>query len=254
MRVLASLAIAAACGFMAGCDNSPGKPDPSHIWKPDSAVTDFDTLFSQNCRGCHAIGDGMAAGHMMNDPIYLAITPPATMKAIIQNGVPKSAMPAFQDTMGGALTEKQIDIIVHTLYQRYSRPQDLGGVQLPPYSAPLGNAAAGQQAFQTYCASCHGTDGAGGPNGKSVVDPVYLSLVTDQALRTAVIAGRVDFGMPDWRGYVKDKPMSDTEIADVVAWLASKRPSAGAPTFQPSSVSSPAAAAPSTPSPTPQAP
>jgi cytochrome c oxidase cbb3-type subunit 3/ubiquinol-cytochrome c reductase cytochrome c subunit len=56
-----------------------------------------------------------------------------------------------------------------------------------------------------------------------VVDSAYLALVSDQALRTAVIAGRVDLGMPDWREAVADRPMTPQEIADVVAWLASHR-------------------------------
>jgi hypothetical protein len=36
--------------------------------------------------------------------------------------------------------------------------------------------------------------------------------------------------MPDWRGYVTGRPMTSTEIADVVAWLAAQRvPFAGQP-------------------------
>ena len=66
-------------------------------------------------------------------------------------------------------------------------------------------------------------EGKGGEKGASVVDPSYLALVSDQGLRTAVIAGRADLGMPDWRGYVPGHPMNDEEIADVVAWLASHR-------------------------------
>ena len=38
-----------------------------------------------------------------------------------------------------------------------------------------------------------------GRRAGSIVDPAYLALVSDQALRTTVIAGRPDLGMPDWR-------------------------------------------------------
>jgi mono/diheme cytochrome c family protein len=79
----------------------------------------------------------------------------------------------------------------------------------------------GATVYQTYCAKCHGPEGKGGETGGSVVDASYLALVSDQGLRTAVIAGRVDLGMPDWRGYVPGKPMTDQEISDVVAWMAS---------------------------------
>jgi hypothetical protein len=30
-------------------------------------------------------------------------------------------------------------------------------------------------------------------------------------------------GAPDWRGNIPGKPMTDREITDVVAWLASRR-------------------------------
>jgi len=38
-----------------------------------------------------------------------------------------------------------------------------------------------------------------------------------------VITGKAELGAPDWRGNVPGKPMSDQEITDVVAWLASRR-------------------------------
>jgi len=50
-----------------------------------------------------------------------------------------------------------------------------------------------------------------------------LALVSNQGLRTIVIAGRPELGAPDWRGNVRGKPMSDQEVTDVVAWLASRR-------------------------------
>jgi cytochrome c oxidase cbb3-type subunit 3/ubiquinol-cytochrome c reductase cytochrome c subunit len=50
-----------------------------------------------------------------------------------------------------------------------------------------------------------------------------LALVTDQYLRTTVIAGRVDLGMPDWRGYLAGQALTAQQIADVVAWLAAQR-------------------------------
>ena len=57
----------------------------------------------------------------------------------------------------------------------------------------------------------------------SIVDRSYLALVSDQYLRMTVIAGRPQLGAPDWRGNVPGRPMSDQEVTDVVAWLASSR-------------------------------
>jgi cytochrome c oxidase cbb3-type subunit 3 len=82
--------------------------------------------------------------------------------------------------------------------------------------------AQGQAAFGTFCASCHDADGTGGKAG-SVVRPAYLGLVSDQYLRTIVIAGRNDLGCPDFQNRVPGKPMSEEEISGVVAWLVSQR-------------------------------
>jgi cytochrome c oxidase cbb3-type subunit 3/ubiquinol-cytochrome c reductase cytochrome c subunit len=54
------------------------------------------------------------------------------------------------------------------------------------------------------------------------VNGSYLALISDQGLRSIVIAGRPDEGMPDWRTFGA-QPMTDQQISDVVAWLASKR-------------------------------
>ncbi len=78
--------------------------------------------------------------------------------------------------------------------------------------------------YATYCASCHGTGSKGGPKAGSVTNGAYLSLISDQGLRTIVITGRPDFGAPDWRGNVSGQPMTDQQISDVVAWLVAQRP------------------------------
>ena len=93
---------------------------------------------------------------------------------------------------------------------------------MPAYSAPLGEAARGSQVFAAACASCHGADGTGGAGDKkagSIVDASYLGLVSNQYLRTIVIAGRPDLGCPNFSNRTLGKAMSDSDIADVTAWL-----------------------------------
>ena len=48
--------------------------------------------------------------------------------------------------------------------------------------------------------------------------------MTPQALRTTVIVGRPDLGMPDWRDQVKGKPMTAQDVSDVVAFLVAQKP------------------------------
>ncbi len=69
----------------------------------------------------------------------------------------------------------------------------------------------------------NGGDGRGGNKASSIVNGAYLALVSDQELRTIVIAGRPELGAPDWRGNVEGRPMSAEEISDVVAWLSAHR-------------------------------
>ena len=78
-------------------------------------------------------------------------------------------------------------------------------------------------AFKGYCESCQGPEGRGAAKGSAITNDSFLALVSDQALRTIVIAGRPELGAPDWRGNVPGKPMSEQDVTDVVTWLASRR-------------------------------
>jgi len=98
------------------------------------------------------------------------------------------------------------------------------GVTLPPYAGDgAGNAARGRQVFASACQSCHGPDGTGHAAVGSITDASYLALVSDQALRNLVIAGRPDLGHPDWRGYPPGRPLTTQQVSDVVAWLSAQR-------------------------------
>jgi cytochrome c oxidase cbb3-type subunit 3 len=133
-------------------------------------------------------------------------------------------MPAFAQSSGGMLTDKQIDVITNQIRSRWSRRGILDAANPPSYAAKSpGNNLRGALAYKTYCESCHGPDGRGGPKGSAITDDSFLALVSDQGLRTIVIVGRAELGAPDWRGDLPGKPMSEQEVTDVVAWLASRR-------------------------------
>ena len=218
-------------GLAAGCDRLPGKPTLEERWKSATEVTDFSQLYARNCSGCHGADGRLGAARPLNDPLYLALVSAATLRAMIAQGVPGTSAPAFAQPAGGPLTDKQIDVLVEGIRSRWGKAENFKNVAFPPYglqdaiakgSGP-GDPQRGAVAYQTYCAQCHGKDGSGGPKGGSVIDPAYLALVSDQALRTAVIAGRPDLGMPDWRANVPGRPMSPQEVSAVVAWVASHR-------------------------------
>lgn len=213
------------CGFalVSGCDRLPGKPKEEDRWRPPEEIKNFTELFDTNCRACHSNGRTLGASISMNNPAYLAVVPREVMQKVIDQGIAGTAMPAFSQQAGGLLTETQTGIIVDGIFA-WAKGHEAPTDNLPPYSAALGNADHGKEVFAAACASCHGPEGTGlKDKGGSVVDPAYLDLVSDQYLRTVVIAGRSDFGMPGFREYVTGKPMTSDEISDVVAWLASHR-------------------------------
>jgi mono/diheme cytochrome c family protein len=187
-------------------------------------MVNFDVLYGQNCAGCHGVeGSGGAAMSLAN-PTFLAIADDDVIRHTAANGVPGTPMPAFAQSAGGMLTDKQIDALVRGI-RSWAKPQALRGTTAPAYAAQApGDAQRGANAYRTYCSSCHGADGRGGSKASSIVDGSYLALVSDQQLRTIVIAGRPELGAPDWRGDVEGRPMSPQDISDVVAWLSSQRP------------------------------
>ncbi len=205
-----------------GCNSLTALPGPAPV-RPD-AVLNFDVLYAQNCSGCHGPNGSGGAAFPLADPVYLAVIDDATLRKVIAEGVPNSLMPAFASSSGGMLTEQQVDAIVRGIRQRWAQPGALAGVTPPPYAASApGDSNHGQQVYGTFCASCHGPEGKGTAKGSSIVDGSYLSLVSDQELRTAVICGRPDLDAPDWQNDVPGRAMTDQEISDVVAWLVSQR-------------------------------
>jgi mono/diheme cytochrome c family protein len=207
----------------AACSVLPGRPGPnSEVIAPDQ-ILEFNILYAQNCAGCHGAGGSGGAGNALRDPVFLAIADDSAIRNATANGVRGTPMPAFAQSAGGMLADKQIDALVRGI-RSWAQSNDLRGANPPPFATKAaGNAQHGAEVYQTFCSRCHGPNGAGGQSANSIVDPSYLALVSDQYLRTEVIAGRPELGAPDWRGNLPGKPMSDQEVADVVAWLAARR-------------------------------
>lgn len=220
------LCASAVMGLMlfSGCSSPRGQPRQGSEFLSPSEVLEFGTLFSENCAGCHGAEGRGGAAIALADPVYLAVADDALIRKVIANGVRGTAMPAFAQSAGGMLTDKQIDVIASEIRSRWSRQGILNGVNPPSYAPnSAGDAQRGEVAYKTYCESCHGPGGHGGPKGSSIANDSFLALVSDQGLRTIVIAGRPELGAPDWRGNVPGKSMSDQEVTDLVAWLGSRR-------------------------------
>lgn len=226
MKVFRHLYVLVALGMMLtyGCGAPHGQPNKGSEVLAPNEVLEFGILYAENCAGCHgAEGRGGAAIALAN-PVYLAIADDGSIRKVIANGVRGTAMPAFAESAGGMLTDAQIDLIAKEIRSRWSQEGVLDAATAPSYAPKsTGDAQRGQVAYKTYCESCHGPGGGGGRKGSAITDDSFLALVSNQGLRTIVITGRPELGAPDWRENVPGKPMSDQEVTDVVAWLASRR-------------------------------
>jgi cytochrome c oxidase cbb3-type subunit III len=217
--------LALSCGLFAnGCGRLPGKPAPGpEVPRPESILSSH-VLYAQNCAGCHGADGLHGPSTPLASPVYQALVDDATLRRVVTQGLPGSMMPAFSKSFGGDLTDAQVDAIVHGIRADWKTGKGVAGASIPPYADDgKGNVKAGEQVYANNCANCHGP--AGGKIGEagSVLDPAFLSLVVPQTLRTTVIVGRPDLGMPDWRDQ-KDDPMTAQEVSDVVAFLVAQKP------------------------------
>jgi cytochrome c oxidase cbb3-type subunit 3 len=217
--------LVAVAGILAsGCGAPHGQPTKGSEVLAPNEVLGFGTLYAENCAACHgAEGRGGAAIALAN-PVYLAIADDAAIRKVISNGVPGTAMPAFAESAGGLLTDAQIDVLTKDIRSSWSKQGILDTVTAPSYAPKSeGDTQRGEATYKTYCESCHGPGGGGGRKGSAITNDSFLALISDQGLRTIVIAGRLELGAPDWRRDLPGKPMSDQEVTDVVTWLASRR-------------------------------
>src|SRR5271168_3457447 len=192
MKRIKTLSALAVLNLMvlAACSSPHGQPETNSEPIAPSQVLEFDTLYAQNCAGCHGAQGRGGASIALANPVYLAIVDETTMRNIVAKGVRGTSMPAFAQSAGGMLTEQQIAVIASGIFSSWGRKQVLDGINPTSYAASAaGNTDHGQLVFGTYCASCHGSEGGGTLKGSAITNDSFLALVSDQGLRTIVITG-----------------------------------------------------------------
>src|SRR5258706_13422113 len=118
-----------------GCSKAPGRPGPGEMPVVPGEISDFSTLYEQNCSGCHGVeGKGGAAIALAN-PVYLAIADDTILHRATANGIPGTSMPPFAHSAGGMLTDKQVDVIVGGIRERCTKPDVARSADTRPYSA-----------------------------------------------------------------------------------------------------------------------
>src|SRR5215469_7732155 len=116
MFLLASLVVSTiAC-------TPPGRPSSASRVIPPGKITDFDTLYGENCSGCHGEDGRGGPAIGLGDPLYLAIADDSTIRRVAAEGVKGTSMPGFAQSAGGFLSHEQIDSIVTGMRTRWARP------------------------------------------------------------------------------------------------------------------------------------
>jgi mono/diheme cytochrome c family protein len=207
---------------VAACDRVPlEQPGPSEV------VASWDALYMTNCAGCHGADGVRGAARPMADPSYLATVARADLARVISRGQ-GTLMPAFGASSGGPLSDAEVDRLVDGMREVWGKE---GSASAVAWAGSEGDPQAGAGVYASFCQACHGQpDGRSAGLHGSVTDANYLRLVSDQALRSAVVFGRPDLQAGcagPYAGQPASRRLGAQEVADVVAFLGSRRPHIG---------------------------
>lgn len=149
-------------------------------------------VYKANCAACHGsagLGDGPVAAALNPAPANFASDASrkkgeAELLAIIQNGVPNTSMPAYENT----LSEPQIqDVLAHVLTLRSPKPGPPPAIAAGVLRQPAPRAAAaapaasvrpesGAEAYGNSCVFCHDTNTGPTLRGRKLA-PNYVQFI-----------------------------------------------------------------------------
>jgi mono/diheme cytochrome c family protein len=217
-----ALALALWLSACTALRDPPGQPKVAQEEVDPRTVVSFDKLYTTNCAGCHGVDGKGGAAIGLSSPGYLAIAPDDAIARVIAEGRPGTAMPAFAESAGGMLKDAQVAALAAGI-RAWAPTGQKPAVDVPRYAATEpGDTQRGGRVFGERCGACHGVDGIGKQGIGSIVEGSFLELVSEQALRTHILAGRADLGCPDFRANGAT-PMSNADVSDTVAWLSNHR-------------------------------
>lgn len=187
-------------------------------------------LFVENCAVCHGVDGQGRVGANLTDFPGISITD--ALFDTIRNGIPGTRMPAWGQENGGPLTENDIEDLAAYILVAFSGTEPLA--PLPTYQPELvtpapgipGDPGVGSVVYQSNCTVCHGAQGQGGIGGKLAKswpgnEPVnYIRQVVGDGVQGST--------MPGWL-QAQGGPLSETEVANVSAYVLTLSPAAGIP-------------------------
>jgi cbb3-type cytochrome c oxidase subunit III len=183
-------------------------------------ATDGATLYGAFCAGCHGTDGGgrrlpgVVSFPSIANPDFLSLVTDEFLAESVRRGRPGRRMPAW-DRDGGLLPDEIDTIVAHV--------RTLGAVPYQPDGRPArwvtGDAARGQQVYESSCAGCHGQQGAGG-EGPALANSVLLTTATDSYLVETIGRGRRGTVMSGFRSATPvQRALAPDDIEAVVAYL-----------------------------------
>jgi mono/diheme cytochrome c family protein len=212
--LLLALVLLLAVGFISVQAEAPAQDPSSELGAQ---------LYAENCAVCHGPeGQGRVGATLAKD--WPSIRPDLTVKTIITNGVPGSAMPAWSQANGGPLSEAEIEALTQYIlsWQTGGAPQitPRPTATLRPPITPLPNVAGdpnrGGVLYDENCAVCHGPNGEGRIG--ATLARAWGGIRPDLSTKTTIANGIAGSQMPAW-SQANGGPLSEQDIDDLVTFI-----------------------------------
>ncbi len=187
---------------------------------PIVGLAEAKALYGTYCSLCHGPnGEGYLAdgANQLNNQSWLATVSDEHIQAAIAIGRPSTTMSSWSKTYAGPLTGVETQALVKLIRGWQTEPY----IELP--NEPIiGSASRGAGVWEFHCASCHGTDGSGGPFS-ALGNAVLLSTASDAFLRYAIAKGRPGTPMPGYDNILTSQAIDDLVVL-MRSWSADIQP------------------------------
>ena len=208
VAVALALTLAIMVSFQIYIFREPARIAADEAHDKSQAVDEGRSLFGTYCITCHGKQGEGVDGPPLNDKQFLTDTNDQTIFSLISSGVPGTEMPAWNQSLGGPLTDQQVSQLVAFIRNWEPTAPDRHA------EAQQGDPAQGLVIYESTCVVCHGENGQGTDRAVALNDPARLAQFDDEWYATTIAEGRPAKGMPTW-GTV----LSPQQIRDLVALL-----------------------------------
>lgn len=234
-RVHTCVVLVGAGCIATACDQLPGKPAPRLEAPALDTAAGFASFYGDRCAGCHGIDGTHGPARPLRDSVYLASVPDASLLSIVRDGIHGTRMPGTGGASITGVSDAQIQKFLTGMKRAWMSADAIPSAIAWQANAAVADLATGHAVFDARCGHCHprarnAAGSSASTAGGDVMDPFYVRLVSDQHLRTSIVFGRSDLGMPgaagpfvDASGARVETALTASEVDALVAYIASQR-------------------------------